>query len=75
VFVQRALGIKEIPCLDIQGPACSCSARSGSRRFPAELAPKYWLATRARLDPAELKAELGPLTVPARSSSQQPVPH
>ena len=29
-----------------------------------ELAPKYWLATRARLDPAQLKAELGPLTVP-----------
>ena len=37
-----------------------------------ELAPKYWLATRARLDAAELEAELGPLTVPARSSSQQP---
>lgn len=29
-----------------------------------ELAPKYWLATRARLDPAQLQAELGPLTVP-----------
>lgn len=38
-----------------------------------ELAPKYWLATRARLDPAELKAELGPLTVPARSPAEQPV--
>jgi transposase len=37
-----------------------------------ELAPKYWTATRARLDPAELEAELGPLTVPARSSSEQP---
>ena len=37
-----------------------------------ELAPKYWLATRARLDAAELEAELGPLTVPARSSSEQP---
>jgi transposase len=36
-----------------------------------ELAPKYWLATRARLDAAELEAELGPLTVPARSSSEQ----
>lgn len=35
-----------------------------------ELAPKYWLATRARLDAAELQAELGPLTVPARSSSE-----
>jgi transposase len=29
-----------------------------------ELAPKYWEQTRARLDPAELAAELGPLTVP-----------
>jgi len=37
-----------------------------------ELAPKYWLATRARLNAAELKAELGPLTVPARASSEQP---
>jgi transposase len=30
-----------------------------------ELAPKYWAATRARLDPAELAREIGPLTVPA----------
>jgi len=29
-----------------------------------ELAPKYWAATRARLAPVELAAELGPLTVP-----------
>lgn len=29
-----------------------------------ELAPKYWAQTRARLDPAELAAEIGPLTVP-----------
>lgn len=29
-----------------------------------ELAPKYWLATRARLDPVELAVEVGPLTVP-----------
>jgi transposase len=29
-----------------------------------ELAPKYWPLTRARLDPAELSFELGPLTVP-----------
>jgi transposase len=29
-----------------------------------ELAPKYWAATRARLDQAELAAEIGPLTVP-----------
>ena len=37
-----------------------------------ELAPKYWSATRLRLDWTELEAELGPLTVPARSSSEQP---
>jgi transposase len=29
-----------------------------------ELAPKYWAKTRARLDPAELKREVGVLTVP-----------
>lgn len=29
-----------------------------------ELAPKYWAHTRARLLPAELAAEIGPLTVP-----------
>ena len=29
-----------------------------------ELAPKYWAQTKARLDPAELAAEVGPLTVP-----------
>ncbi len=29
-----------------------------------ELAPKYWAQTRARLDPRELAAEVGPLTVP-----------
>ena len=29
-----------------------------------ELAPKYWAATRARLDPAELAREIGALTVP-----------
>lgn len=29
-----------------------------------ELTPKYWAATRARLDPAELKQEIGNLTVP-----------
>ena len=29
-----------------------------------ELAPKFWAATRARLDDAELHAEVGPLTVP-----------
>ena len=29
-----------------------------------ELAPKYWAATRARLIPTEVDAELGPLTVP-----------
>ena len=29
-----------------------------------ELAPKYWRATRERLDPRQLEAELGPLDVP-----------
>jgi transposase len=29
-----------------------------------ELAPKHWTATRARLDPAELDAEIGPLSIP-----------
>jgi transposase len=29
-----------------------------------ELAPKYWMATRARLDAGELAFELGPITVP-----------
>lgn len=31
-----------------------------------ELAPKYWKATRARLNPVELDQELGPLTVPPK---------
>jgi transposase len=31
-----------------------------------ELAPAYWASTRARLDPAELATEVGPITVPAR---------
>jgi len=29
-----------------------------------ELAPRYWLATRARLDPPEIERELGHITVP-----------
>lgn len=29
-----------------------------------ELAPKYWAATRAKLDPRELEAEIGWITVP-----------
>ena len=29
-----------------------------------ELAPKYWLRTRARLDPRKLAFPLGPITVP-----------
>ena len=39
-----------------------------------ELAPKYWAETRARLDPAELALEIGPLTVPppvATSAAEQ----
>jgi hypothetical protein len=42
-----------------------------------ELAPKYWKATRARLNPVELEQELGPLTVPpklAATAEQQPTP-
>lgn len=42
-----------------------------------ELAPKYWAATRARLDPAQLDAEAGPLTIPPPlkpSPEQQPSP-
>ena len=34
-----------------------------------ELAPKYWAATRGRLDPGELAAELGPLSVPPAPSA------
>jgi transposase len=41
-----------------------------------ELAPKYWARTKARLDPKELAAEIGPLTVPPPlpipSKEQQP---
>jgi transposase len=42
-----------------------------------ELAPKYWAATRARLDSVELAAELGPLTVPPKPTpptAEQPSP-
>jgi transposase len=38
-----------------------------------ELAPKYWTATRARLDATQLASEYGPLTVPP-ASEQQPSP-
>ena len=38
-----------------------------------ELAPRYWTATRARLDAAQLERELGPLTIPDPTpSSEQP---
>lgn len=39
-----------------------------------ELAPKYWCATRARLDTVELEMEIGPLTVPPviPASEEQP---
>jgi transposase len=36
-----------------------------------ELAPKYWAATRARLDPKQLAAEIGPLTVPEPASAKE----
>jgi transposase len=38
-----------------------------------ELAPRHWLATRDRLDAAELERELGPLSIPAPTTpSEQP---
>lgn len=37
-----------------------------------ELAPKYWLATRARLDADELGRELGPLTIPPPEEKPPP---
>jgi hypothetical protein len=39
-----------------------------------ELAPKYWSATRGRLDAAQLEAELGPLTIPAPGPTAPPAP-
>jgi transposase len=39
-----------------------------------ELAPKYWAATRTRLDPVELAAEIGPLTVPPPKAAAQEQP-
>ena len=42
-----------------------------------ELAPKYWAATRLRLDATQLEAEVGPLTVPPKlppSTEQQSSP-
>jgi transposase len=38
-----------------------------------ELAPRYWLATRARLDASQLERELGPLDLPiSAAAAQQP---
>jgi hypothetical protein len=37
-----------------------------------ELAPKYWLATRARLSAEELALPLGPITVPPPPAEEQP---
>jgi transposase len=39
-----------------------------------ELAPKYWAATRARLDAAQLAREVGDLTVPPPPAEQQTAP-
>jgi transposase len=36
-----------------------------------ELSPKYWAATRARLDPKELELPLGHITVPPSAAEQQ----
>lgn len=50
--------------------------REALRRFDRylELAPKYWAATRARLDARQLERPLGPITVPAPASEQQSSP-
>lgn len=40
-----------------------------------ELTPKYWRATRARLDERQLERPLGPLTVPPPSAEQQSSPN
>jgi transposase len=37
-----------------------------------EIAPKYWAATRARLDSRELELPLGPVTVPAPAQQESP---
>lgn len=37
-----------------------------------ELAPAYWAHTRGRLDPVELAAELGHITVPPQAAPEQP---
>jgi hypothetical protein len=37
-----------------------------------EFAPRYWLATLTRLDPAQLERELGPLDVSPPPSAEQP---
>jgi transposase len=36
-----------------------------------ELAPKFWAATRARLDPAELAMEIGPLAIPQPLATEE----
>lgn len=41
-----------------------------------ELSPKHWVHTRSRLDPAQLQAELGPLTIPPplpSTTEEQPI--
>lgn len=40
-----------------------------------ELAPKYWRATRARLNPKELELHIGHITVPPPLPKQQPAPN
>jgi hypothetical protein len=42
----------------------SCNSGSWPRDRVLELAPAYWAQTRARIDPLELEAELGFVTVP-----------
>jgi hypothetical protein len=57
-----------------QPPVASASCPTGPKDRHLELAPKYWPATRARLDARELAAEFGPLTVPAPTTPAQEQP-
>ncbi|MCW5833929.1 MAG: hypothetical protein KIS78_16130 [Labilithrix sp.] len=57
------------------GRTRAARVREASRRSRCssylELAPKYWLATRARLDAAELERPIGSVTVPASLAAEE----
>jgi hypothetical protein len=60
----------------VQGQLCPARHNWPRARY-LELAPRYWNATRARLDPNELDQELGPLKVPEAplpTATAAPVP-